>query len=399
MKIAHYTSLLTIALCLCLSACDKEAAKEQSSVESAPKTEAKPTLDAQKLQTANNYLFAQGEEAIDSSLESAQLLTAAINSFLATPSQQSLAQAQQQWIAIALAYRQFFYDKQIALVDPGSFAELNKADFRIGTFPIQPGFIDAFGEYKYSGMVFDAGFELTKESLSHQHGLTDVSEVVLGIHAIEFLLFNIDGKRQAEDFNAVTSLSESDKENGYQKAAELPNNRRREILRLQADILLDDLRELKNIWLSQELTRGTWLALSAGQQTSKAKRTLTNSLTNLMVEIGDINAEATEDRELTVPPSILNNTFSIKRQYLTKALSSCQAGVLFLAEEGKLKEKKKHVEKLLNEALAHLATAESKANNDKKDSQAEASDDKKHTEFWQTAFSNLKEITEALLKN
>lgn len=389
MKIAHNTALLTTLGCLLLSGCDKPPETSPSSSEAKPqKVEAQPLLSAQKLQTANNNLFAQGEEAIDSSVEAAQNLSAAINSFLSTPTNENLTQAQQQWITAALAYRKFFFNKQIALVDPGAFANLNKADFRIGTYPIQPGFIDAFGDYKYSGMVFDVGFELTKESLSHQHGLTDVSEVVLGIYAIEFLLFNVDGKRDASDFAPGLKLSQSDKDNGYQKAAELPNNRRREILRLQAEILLDDLKQLKTFWLNDEFTRGSWLALSPNQQISKAKRSLTNSLTNLMVEIGAINAESAGDREQTIPPSIINNSMDIQREYLVNALSSCQSGVLFLGEEGKLKEKKKQIESQLNEAITYLNQVKL---NEKESEQL--------TEFWQTAFSNLKDITETLLKN
>ena len=392
MKTAKLTSLftlpagLTLLTCLLLSACDQQPANDSAITETKPKAEAPPQLEPEQLTAANKRLFIQGEEAITASMEASVALATAINSFLSTPEQQNLEEAQTQLIDMALEYRHFFFARQIALVDPSTFAELNKADFRIGTFPIQPGFIDAFGDYKYSGIVFDAGFPINRESLSNQHGLTDVSEVVLGIYAIEFLLFNVDGQRQAEDFHPMLTLSKSDRDNGYRKAAELPNNRRRDILRLQAEILVDDLANLKMLWTSEEFTRGHWLGFTPRQQTTKAKRTLSNSLTQLMVEVGDLNTEATPERELPerelkVPPAIFNASLDIKRQYLLNALNSCQTGTMFLGDKDELQDKKQNIKNLMNQAVASL-------------SQKTVKDEE---EFWKTTFSQLKDITEAVL--
>ncbi|MFT5083655.1 MAG: putative iron-regulated protein, partial [Lentisphaeria bacterium] len=200
-----YAALLGCFLLLCLSSCDKLGLE--------PKATNTPTnidtLSDVEINQASEKLFAAGAQAIEETILSAKTLNEHVLAFLDQPQQGSLETAQESWLAVALAYQKFAYARQFGLLQPDIFAQLNKLDYHIGSYPIQPGFIDAFGPYKYSGLVFDAGLPITRESLAHQQGLTDIEEVVLGIYAIDFMLYNVDGRRRSEDYSASNTLTKA----------------------------------------------------------------------------------------------------------------------------------------------------------------------------------------------
>ncbi len=376
-------TFLVFALLAMMLGCEKQADEKFSAPpNSSPEFESQLISQAQ-LDQANDGLFNAGDAALKQTTAAAEILAKSVDTFLASPIDENLKTAQQNWQNCALAYRDFFFQKHLAIAAPNTLEQLNKLDFRIGTYPVQPGFIDAFGEYKYSGVVFDVGFALTKESLDQQHGLTDVSEVMLGIYAIDFLLHNVNTQRDPGDFIQIKKLRPQDKENGFEEIAELPNNRRRLVLQLQTEILIDDLTTLSASWQqSSPSIKQQWLTLEANEQTRLAQQTFVNALTQTLLEIGDFNTPPTEGRESAVAPTIRQANFSLKKTYILKTLQSIHAGANYFE-----KDTNKSIEESYSEMLETLA------NGSKQQTENTAEKNKdSEKEFWRDCFAQIKAI-------
>ena len=131
---------------------------------------------------------------------------------------------------------------------------LMQLQYQINHWPIVPGYIDYVDGYPDSGIVYDINVNLDADSLREQHGSFDVSEVTLGFHAIEFLLWGYDADsvaRPATDFDAVLELTPKEIESGY-TLEQLSNNRRRLFLTVVTDTLVKDFLALQSLWLAEE---------------------------------------------------------------------------------------------------------------------------------------------------
>lgn len=148
---------------------------------------------------------------------------------------------------------------------------LLKLEYQINHWPIIPGYIDYIDGYPDSGIVFDINVNLDNRSLREQHGFFDESEVTLGFHVIEFLLWGIStdlDSRLADDYRGIKELSSEEIEQGY-TLKNLNNNRRRLFLTGVTDILVEDFRALQTLWITQvsdikqeiESTSGTQLII------------------------------------------------------------------------------------------------------------------------------------------
>ncbi|MDB3897990.1 hypothetical protein N9329_01040, partial [Gammaproteobacteria bacterium] len=117
-----------------------------------------------------------------------------------------------------------------------------------------PGYLDYVDGYPDSGIVHDINVSLDSIGLRDQHGAFDISEVTLGFHVLEFLLWGSRDTqselRSVDDFIEIDALDASQIESGY-SLEQLSNNRRRQLLAIIADILLGDFRELGSLWSDQ----------------------------------------------------------------------------------------------------------------------------------------------------
>jgi putative iron-regulated protein len=89
--------------------------------------------------------------------------------------------------------------------------------------------------------------ELTAGNLRRQHGLTDDTDVILGFHALEFLLWGEQGERPVEDYHERLETSTEELDMGL-TLVDLPTNRRRSLLLLLSHLLQDDLLKLQQQW-------------------------------------------------------------------------------------------------------------------------------------------------------
>ena len=233
----------------------------------------------------------------------------AISEFIAQTNTENLDRARQSWLLAHSAYERTTLHRYFAasILDKQSSIALLQLQYQIDHWPIVPGYLDYVNGYPDSGIVHDINVNLDSTGLRDQHGAFDVSEVTLGFHVLEFLLWGSPNTqsqlRPADDFIEIDALGASQRESGY-SLEQLSNNRRRQLLTIISNILLEDFSELESLWSNQ--LEGTRLIIG---RTSK---------TELITALADsMSAMLTEELLLRSLYPMLNGDFveSIRSPY------------------------------------------------------------------------------------
>lgn len=207
----------------------------------------------------------------EDALRGAQNLKVKIDAFVAAPSSSRLDAAKRAWLATRESYGQSeafrFVDSPIDDAD-GPEGQLN-------AWPMDEAYLDYVEGDADAGIINVTSFGLTKQSLIGLNGgaMGDVTgigaafdgekAISTGYHTIEFLLWGQDrdpdgpGTRRWQDF--VTG-GEATAPNG---------DRRRQVLALAAEILVEDLEGLVAEWAPSGPYRATWLALPEDEALAK----------------------------------------------------------------------------------------------------------------------------------
>lgn len=167
-RVARVTGLATVLL---LTACDQQQTALVGS-----KTAA--ALDQRALTE-----LAQGSAELRFATNR---LADTITTYTDNPGPATLAAARTAWQAAHLAWHGG--ELWIRVLSPDS-AETKAARYRIDSWPILPGFLDGTATHPASGLIHDESLELTTATLLQEHGVTDLQEVALGLHAIEYYLW------------------------------------------------------------------------------------------------------------------------------------------------------------------------------------------------------------------
>ena len=245
---------------LLLAGCSDNAAEPQiveTAAEAAPSAFEllNPELSASAKEIALEYV-----QQIDTDFKQAGIEIEKFQSSIATLTDQTnienLNLSKQAWLNAHSAYELTTLHRYYAtqLMGEQDSLALMQLQYQINHWPIVPGYIDYVDGYPDSGIVHDINVNLDADSLREQHGSFDVSEVTLGFHAIEFLLWGYDADsvaRPATDFDAVLELTPKEIESGY-TLEQLSNNRRRLFLTVVADTLVKDFLALQSLWLAEE---------------------------------------------------------------------------------------------------------------------------------------------------
>ncbi len=247
--IGLFRTLLIGVLIWGINACDQPSPLPTGGV---AKTESAARSRVAEATRTANPAWPLGEELLSEGTARATAFNKAINRLLDSPNIEHLEQAQQTWRETAAALEQFHLFSRLGVVAPQDFQKLVDLQYNLTAWPIQPGYLDSYGEHPYSGIVFDVGMPLTAEALREQHGMTDNSDAALGVYAIEFILFGEQNNRGPLLFQPITALNDQYKEDGYSSVDELPRNRRRELLRLQAQLLVEDVMRLQQEWTGNQ---------------------------------------------------------------------------------------------------------------------------------------------------
>lgn len=254
------TTLAAATLLLVLVGCSENTSEPQIAE---PTAETRPSgfeLLNPELSTAAKQIALDYAEQIrvDFSQVSIEIekLQSAIGEFLAQTNIENLDRARQSWLLAHTAYELTTLHRYFAasILDEQNSIALLQLQYQINHWPIVPGYLDYVDGYPDSGIVHDINVSLDSIGLRDQHGAFDISEVTLGFHVLEFLLWGSRDTqselRSVDDFIEIDALDASQIESGY-SLEQLSNNRRRQLLAIIADILLGDFRELGSLWSDQ----------------------------------------------------------------------------------------------------------------------------------------------------
>lgn len=249
-------SFLVLAASLSLIACEQ---KQQDAAPLAPYV-AEPATDTATVDRRTQDLWQHGINLIAASMNQVRQLREVVEVLLQDPDEEKLAMARTAWHDSHNAYLAAELFTALGSGNPSLFSNFSEYDFAIEAWPIQPGYLDYFDVYTFSGIVNDTAMPLTAEALREQHGLTDAADVSLGFHAMEYLLWGERGERPASDYTASRLTPEQAEAD--LREVDLPNNRRRVYLSLLANLLLDDLEVYKTAMEdSTGVLRRSYLAL------------------------------------------------------------------------------------------------------------------------------------------
>ena len=217
-------------VCVALVACSS------SSTSDAPKEGAFPDAVAQRAvaDAKKNALV-----GYDEALTAAKALQAAVDTFVATPTEASFEAAKKAWIAARVPYAPTeahrFYDGPIDAPEDGP-------EGRINGWPLDENEIDYTRDAPEGGLVNDLTVTLTKDFIAAQNEKKGDKAITTGYHAIEFLLWGQDdakpgtgpGKRPYTDFvDGGTHANQA---------------RRRTYLANVTALLVEDLQKVRDAW-------------------------------------------------------------------------------------------------------------------------------------------------------
>jgi putative iron-regulated protein len=166
---------------------------------------------------------------------SAQALQKSIQSFIAAPSAEGLADARKAW----LAAREFYGQTEAFRFYSGPIDDDNGPEGRLNAWPLDEAYIDSVVGKPKAGIINNPKIKITKANLAKLNERGGEENIAAGWHAIEFLLWGQDlsdtgpGDRSFEDY----------------VDGKTPNaDRRRAYLSTVTELLMDDLAYLVKAW-------------------------------------------------------------------------------------------------------------------------------------------------------
>ena len=261
---------------LALLACSERAAPPAPDAGA----EAGVTQDAGNpaLRTAAMAFWRSADTHLTTLTGSAEALKQSVDALLAQPDDQRLAGARSAWHNCHRDFLALSLHLATAQAHPGLFATLEETADRIDGWPIQPGFLDYYDVYTQSGLVNDIAIAINARSITEAHQQFDRSDRALGFHAMAYLLWGENGNRAVVDFALATTDNRTEEDPA---AHELPTNRRRALLALQANLLQDDILALSRQWGEQ----GSATRIFAGKTAQESAELLRSASIYLIEQI------------------------------------------------------------------------------------------------------------------
>ena len=238
-------ALLALITTMFILACEPRPADKQ-------REEATPTLVPEGFSECQEAVFSTLQSVLAQMGEAAQALLQTGQNFLQDPTAQSHKLTQQRWHTLHQYLNQYSYFIELSHTLEPVLADLYQVNHAIAFKQIQPGYLDAYGPYPYSGLVFELNTPITADAVRQVQQDSASEEGASGLFAIEFMLFGEADSRSHTDFVAQTTLDENHRLAGFDSVAELPNNRRRQLLDVLLTMLTDDIAKAKALWQSSE---------------------------------------------------------------------------------------------------------------------------------------------------
>jgi putative iron-regulated protein len=164
-----------------------------------------------------------------------------VREFLASPSDPTLARARSAWVANSDAYCRTevfrFSGGPIDDVHPVTGAQ--GPEGRINAWPIDEAYLDYVVGSPRAGLIADTRVPIAESTLVLRNAADDETQVTLGIHAIEFLLWGQDRSREGPGNRPYTDFLPGDP----------VRERRRACLSLMVELLVRDLTRVAEEWV------------------------------------------------------------------------------------------------------------------------------------------------------
>ena len=178
--------------------------------------------------------------AYASAVADANRLRAAIGRLLAAPTDSTLGAARDAWRLSRLTYEptEVFRFSDGPIDGATALGGREGPENRINAWPMDEAYLDSVAGSPRGGLIPQLSVPMDRALLEKSHGSADETEVTLGIHAIEFLLWGQDrdtvtaGQRPSTDFLPGDPVRE----------------RRRTCLGILADLLVEDLSAVSREW-------------------------------------------------------------------------------------------------------------------------------------------------------
>lgn len=200
-----WPGVLAVGLTLLIAGCDREPDPEPPQV-TQPAPPAPPAAaDSELDQHLRDRLARDSRSRLSEAEAAATALCESLRVLRSTPSESNLRTARSRWRDAHEQYR-----AAATLLALQGRTE----DPALDAWPALGGYIDRAPGYPHSGIVFDTTVEISAETLQAQHQLTDASEVSIGFHALEYLLWGDpeDAPRGEELFRPAAGATTPDAE-------------------------------------------------------------------------------------------------------------------------------------------------------------------------------------------
>ncbi len=231
------TSAVLLAMLLCLWGCDSDQPDTTETGETAPAA----VMD--QADAISNRVWRHFDTATTNAINSISTLQQTLQALADDASDVHLQAARDAWRNSHQQLLQLSPLFALGQVQPTLFRQLDDVRWQSDAWPIEPGYLDYFDLYQHSGLVNDIVIPIDAEAVRHQHGFSSEADVVLGLHAMEYLLWGEKGERPLGDF--VAGSPSSEQQASGMTASDLPGHRRIALLQLQAALLAEDLGSLQ----------------------------------------------------------------------------------------------------------------------------------------------------------
>ncbi|MGY6647675.1 imelysin family protein [Wenyingzhuangia sp. IMCC45574] len=190
------------------------------------------------------------------SYTTAVIMKSKIDAFLTTPTSSSLEEAKQSWL-----YARDYYGQTEAFREangPIDNDDLLATEGQINAWPLDEGYIDyvsnGSGSIIRGGLINDTAFDLTEAAIIAKNEEGKDDNIATGWHAIEFLLWG-------QDLNEGGDYTNSGNRPVTDYTSELNATRRKQYLQIVTDLLVNDLKDLKDTWANGGSYRATFETL------------------------------------------------------------------------------------------------------------------------------------------
>jgi putative iron-regulated protein len=168
-------------------------------------------------------------------LASALELQAAITAFVGQPSQPGLDAARKAW----LAAREWYGQTEAFRFYGGPIDDEQGPEGRLNAWPMDEAYVDSVKGRASAGLVNDRRQPITKANLMRMNERGGEENICTGWHAIEFLLWGQDASADGPGQRAFEDYVDGKQANA---------DRRRQLLAVVAELLVDDLKLLAAAW-------------------------------------------------------------------------------------------------------------------------------------------------------